>query len=195
MISYLLEQVDEPATEPVSLAEAKMAARVLHDDEDDLFTHLIAAATGLVDGPFGYLGQAIITQSWRVSYPQGAVNGNAALALPFGPVASIVSIKTYDGTTLSDDIKADFDLFKDRFNARIKPKTGNNWPALADREDALQIEYIAGEDAAKASIKHALLMIIAHWYENRETVLVGSITKEIEYGALALLQNERRGFL
>ncbi|HDR1007467.1 head-tail connector protein [Pasteurella multocida] len=39
------------------------------------------------------------------------------------------------------------------------------------------------------SIQQAMLMIIAHWYEHRESVVLGSVTsKEIEDGAWRLIQ-------
>lgn len=191
MTQFLLEQVTAP-TQAVTLAEAKMAARVRHDDEDSLFTLLIGAAIDVIDGPFGYLGQAISAQRWKVSYGRGAINGTAALELPFGPVTSIVSIRTFDGTTLAADVKANFDFYADRFNARLRPKAGFSWPTLADREDALQISFDCGDAVVRRSTKQAILMLVAHWYANRETVLVGTVSKEIEMGAFALLQNERR---
>ncbi|WP_443090320.1 head-tail connector protein [Basfia succiniciproducens] len=45
---------------------------------------------------------------------------------------------------------------------------------------------------AKSAIKQAMLMTIAHWYEHRESVVVGSITStEIEEGVWRLIQPYR----
>ncbi|TLU75356.1 head-tail connector protein [Mannheimia varigena] len=45
---------------------------------------------------------------------------------------------------------------------------------------------------AKPAIKQAMLMTIAHWYEHRESVVVGSITStEIEEGVWRLIQPYR----
>ncbi|MFZ7235811.1 head-tail connector protein [Avibacterium gallinarum] len=44
---------------------------------------------------------------------------------------------------------------------------------------------------ANAAIKQAMLMTIAHWYEHRESVVVGTITKEIEQGVWRLIQPYR----
>ncbi|MCK3656237.1 hypothetical protein A4G19_15640 [Pasteurellaceae bacterium Macca] len=40
-------------------------------------------------------------------------------------------------------------------------------------------------------IRQAMLMTIAHWYENREAVFTGAITKEIEFGTWRLIQPYR----
>jgi uncharacterized phiE125 gp8 family phage protein len=39
------------------------------------------------------------------------------------------------------------------------------------------------------AIKQAMLMLVAHWYENRETVNAGSLTSSIPFGADQLLVN------
>lgn len=189
MFSYLIERTVAPVP-AVSLAEARAAARVLHDDEDVLFDIWIDAATDMIDGPFGYLGQCIASQTWQISFPANAVSVRGSIELPFGPVTSIASIKTFDGTTLSADLKADFELVAGRFDAVVQPKTGAAWPVLADRHDALQIEFVAGDAVAKAATKQAILMIIAHWHANREHSPMGADFQAL--GVAGLLQNERR---
>ena len=193
MIEYEIEQA-AAGDAAITLDEAKAACRVLHDDEDTYLQLLIDAASSMVDGPFGYLGQAVVTQSWLIKFPGSAVRGRGILPLPFGPVKSISSIKTFDGATLSADLKADFELQGGRFTPAVAPKDGVQWPDLADRWNALQIEFIAGDAqaAVPARIKQAMLMIVAHWFANREATVIGSISKEIELGVLGLLQNDRR---
>jgi hypothetical protein len=42
-------------------------------------------------------------------------------------------------------------------------------------------------------IRHAILMLVAHWYDRRESVLTGSISKEVEFGVKSLLDSCRWG--
>lgn len=42
-----------------------------------------------------------------------------------------------------------------------------------------------------AAIKQAMLMTIAHWYEHRESVIVGVVSREIEEGTWRLIQPYR----
>ena len=55
--------LNAPASEPVSLAEAKLFLRVEHDDDDDLIAALIAAARVQVEAQ---TRRALITQTWRL---------------------------------------------------------------------------------------------------------------------------------
>jgi uncharacterized phiE125 gp8 family phage protein len=53
-----------------------------------------------------------------------------------------------------------------------------------------------GEDGRSVpnQIRHAMLMLVAHWYGTaRESVLIGSISKEIEFGVKSLLDSCRWG--
>ncbi|EKY1907620.1 phage head-tail connector protein [Cronobacter sakazakii] len=53
--------------------------------------------------------------------------------------------------------------------------------------------YMADPDALLygADIEMAMLMLIAHWYANRETVSTGSSTSALEFSTEALLQPYR----
>lgn len=175
-------------------AEAKVACGVTHGEHDSFIADLIAAAVALLDGPLGYLGQAIDDQVWTVRCSPDEVDGT--LKLPFGPVSEVTAIKTHDGTTLNTATLDDFRISYSKFGTVITPNSGS-WPTMADREDALQVTFNAGAasggpvTAVPPTIKRAVLMLVAHWYRHRETVLVGSISKEVEFGLQALLANER----
>jgi len=64
------------------------------------------------------------------------------------------------------------------------------WPSVRLDDKSVQISYLAGYGGAAnvpTPAKHAIKMLVGHWYANRETVLVGSISKEFEFAASALL--------
>ena len=58
----------------------------------------------------------------------------------------------------------------------VSPKTGFNWPTTFQRDDAIKIEYVIGYGDAPTdipeTIRHALFMLVAHYYENRELSVV-----------------------
>lgn len=196
--TFEYELVTAPASEPITLAEAKSACRVLSTDEDSFIALLVSAAVALLDGPLGYLGQAIVDQKWTVRCGPAGVCG--ALALPFGPVSAVTGLKTHDGTTLNTANLADYRILYGKFTTTIEPISGT-WPALADRADALQVTFQAGAADAgpvvksvSASVKLALLGLVAHWFNNREAVVVGAgiTATEVPLGVEAMLINERR---
>lgn len=56
---------------------------------------------------------------------------------------------------------------------------GQMWPSVLYVPDAVQIHFTAGYDGVMqvmpARIQMAMLQLIAHWYENREAVMAGSM--------------------
>lgn len=55
-------------------------------------------------------------------------------------------------------------------------------PGYAETEDPI----LLGDD-----VKAAMLLLIGHWYEHRETVVVGQTVAEVPYAVEALLQPYR----
>jgi uncharacterized phiE125 gp8 family phage protein len=56
------------------------------------------------------------------------------------------------------------------------------------------VTYKAGWTTAALvpqTIRQAMLLLIGHWYENREEALTGTISRSIEFGVKALLGVER----
>ena len=50
---------------------------------------------------------------------------------------------------------------------------------------------VANGLVVNSAIKQAMLMTIAHWYEHRESVVLGVVSKEIEEGTWRLIQPYR----
>lgn len=46
-------------------------------------------------------------------------------------------------------------------------------------------------DGIPADLEHAVMMIAAHWYENRESVLVGVSAQDLPAGAGDIIANHR----
>ena len=163
-----LERIAAPATTPITLVEAKAQMRVETSDDDTLITRLIAAAVAFTDGQ-GALGKAMITQTWR----QWVGNNPNEIQLAMLPVASVTAVKYYDTDgALQTATLADFEVFGISTYKYIKPASGKSWPVAQTRSDAIAVEYTTGYGAATTDIpdtlRHALLMLVAHWYENRE---------------------------
>ena len=187
-----LELVTAPAALPVSLSEVKAQLRIEHDDENNYLDRLINAAIAMVDAK-GILGQTIITQTWAQWLPY---TPDREILLAIGPVQSVDAVKYYDDDgILQTDTLSNFDVFGLPFSKIVKPKTGFNWPISQVRPDAIKIEYTVGYGDTSASvpdtIRHAMLMLIAYWYENRENELVGLNSKTLPFGFDDLLNLHR----
>ena len=187
---FSLVRVTAPSASPISLAEAKAQMRVEGNDEDTIIQRLIDAAVAFVDVQ-GVLGFAMITQTWG----QWIGPNPSTVSLLLGPVQSVSAIKYYDTNgTLQTATLADFNVFGTPNRITITPKTGKAWPITQTRDDAIKIEYVVGYGDTSSSVpqtvRHALMMLVAHWYENRETSAEKSMT-EVPYGFHEMIGIER----
>lgn len=187
---FSLVRVTAPSASPISLAEAKAQMRVEGSEEDTVIQRLIDAAVAFVDVQ-GALGFAMITQTWG----QWIGPNPSTVSLLLGPVQSVSAIKYYDTNgTLQTATLADFNVFGTPNRITITPKTGKAWPITQTRDDAIKIEYVVGYGDTSSSVpqtvRHALMMLVAHWYENRETSAEKSMT-EVPYGFHEMIGIER----
>lgn len=171
------EVTTPPAAALLTLAEAKFQLRISHDDEDTLISRLIDVVTARLDGPTGILGQCLINQTitWRLSdFP--ALD---RLALPVGPVRSLTQISYYDRENILQNYATSnlLALNSRADGAYLQLGYTSSWPSNYDRDDAVSVVYVAGFGAAAsavpAPIRHAALMLLGHYYENRESVVMG----------------------
>lgn len=186
-------RVSPPAATPVSLSEAKAHLRVDGSDEDSLIGDLIDAAVAHFDG-LGILGRAMVTQSWA----EWVGNAPGQVRLPIGPFQSLTSVEYYDSdNTLQTATLGNFETRLDGDFVRVLPKSGNAWPGAYNRPDAIKITYVAGFGDAGSdvpqSIRQAILMTVAHWYEHRMAVSEASL-KEVPMAVDALIGAERVGW-
>lgn len=166
---HSLEIVDAPLITPITLEEVKAQLRVEHDDDDTILTRLIDVAVAYTDVR-GALGQAMITQKWAQW-----INSNPPqnVSLILGPVQSVTAVKYYDtdGVLQTDDVN-NYQVFGTEFATVISPKDSFAWPVSQQRSDAIKIEYEIGYGDAitdvPQTIRHALMLLIGHWYDNRE---------------------------
>lgn len=177
-------RVITPPAPFVSYEEAAAHLRVDGEDDRVYIEALLSAACAWLDGPGGWLGRAIGLQTLEVV---DCAFGNDRL--PFPPLVEVESI-TYRG---SDD--ADHDLVEAQYRVLVtgalSPLVGQNWPSLARDSEAVRIQYRAGYEDVPTPIKQAVLLIVGHWYGNRETVVTGTITAELPWAAEALLSTYR----
>lgn len=185
-----IRRVTAPSTTPVSLTEAKLHLRVDDTAEDTLITSLIEAAVSHFDGE-GDLGRAMITQGWAQWFNQSP----GYVRLQMGTFISITSVEYYDRDNVlqTADI-ADFETWLDGDFVTMKPKLDKAWPGAYARPDAIKVTYQAGYGGAPAdvpqSIRHAILMTVAHWYEHRMAVDDARMA-EVPLAVNALIGNER----
>lgn len=185
-------QVAAPADTPVSLAEAKAQLRVEHSADDDLITRLIEAATAHLDGWSGVLGRCLYTQSWRQDFDRFS----ACLRLPLAPVATVTSVKYDDVDDVEQTVSAsNYSLLADDAGPYVRFKSDFAFPSVDSEGPTVRVSYVAGYGDATAipeAIRHAILMMVGHWYESREAVVVGPQVASLPLAVDALIAPYRR---
>lgn len=183
----------------ITTADAKAHLRVDTSDDDTYIDSLVSVASAMMDGPNGMVGKAIATQQWTLK--QGPMIGTEPLNLPVLPFRDVVSIAYYDeNNTLQtlatpEAIGAVFTTFGNEDWGQIAPVT--IWPAMYQRADALTVVFHAGYgDPADcpANLRHAALLLIGHWYQNRENVTIGQAGLEMPMAAKDLINVSRIGW-
>jgi len=187
-----------PAVEPVTLAEAKAHLRVDTNADDTYISSLIKAAREWVEE---YLDRSLVYTQWQVKADLFPVE----FEVPRPPIATdgtytavVLTYESTDGTTKTV-AGADYRVDRDATPGVVRNVYNGTWPSDAVYDaNAVTVTFWAGYGASgssvPATIRHAMLMLIGHWYDGaRSGVLVGSISKEVEFGVKALLDSQRWG--
>ena len=170
-----------PTVEPLTLAEAKEQLRVTWDEENNLINLLIAVARMRIEE---HTNRALITQTWY-TYLDAFPADNAAIEIVPTPLISITSIgyTDEDGAAQTLAENTDFTVDKHSTPGRIVPIYAGSWPVARTIPNAVTLEFVSGYGATAASvpspIRQAMLLLIGHLFEHRESVNIGNIVNAI----------------
>lgn len=182
--------VSGPAVEPITLAEMKAHLRVDDDDvaQDDLISGLIKAARLMIEAASRRI---LIEQTWRVvldRWPRDRV-----VLLPLAPLIAVDAIRVTNAsgtaTQLPDDLfEADALSDPPRIIVKDAPEPGKS-------RNGVSIELRAGfgatAEAVPATLKLAIRILVAHWFENRGDVIGEQILPPEALALVAPFQRAR----
>jgi uncharacterized phiE125 gp8 family phage protein len=175
-----------PAVEPLTLGEAKAFIRVAHDDDDDIIAALIAGARIHIEAQ---TRRALITQTWRIVRDAWPENGRLA-PLPV-PLATLVAARIYkaSGATQTIDL-AGFTLDSAAAPAMLSFTRGALM-APERRAAGIEIDITCGHgDTAEdvpEPLRQAVRLLVAHWYEHRGLVTLGTESAILPASVAALI--------
>ncbi len=179
-----------PALEPVTVAEAKAHLRIDGTAEDLLLASLILTSRLHIESA---LGLALITQSWSVMLDHWP--DRADVALPLRPVQAITDVRVLaaDGTPVT--LLPSSYVFEGRGVPPRLVRTGDAWPKPGRAASGIEIQLTAGFGSlasdVPATIRHALLLLVAHWYEHRDPIEIGLQGTSIPRAVSDLLSSHR----
>jgi len=192
-----IKRTVQPTLEPVTVAEAMAHCRVDSSAEEVYIGGLVSVAREWAED---YTNTTIMQSTWQLtmdcwpvrSGPQYGSLDAGRIDLPRCPVQSVSSIQYVDenGATQTLDPSAYTVDTSSDVVCRVVPAYGQTWPSIRSQVGAITITYVAGQTLAAnvpPRVRHAILLLVGHWFENREGVLQGTTSKEIEFAVRSLL--------
>lgn len=178
----------------LAVANADYAANVIlnqgYTAEDVYLTSLITAAREYCED---YQSRAYITQSWELALPCFYQE----IEIPKGNLQTVDSITYKDslGVTITLTANTDYVTSIRGIVGRVVPAYGKIWPWFTPFPlDAVVVTFTCGYGTATdvpEKVIQAMKLLISHWFTNRVPVLVGSISKDLEFTLSALLWMDR----
>jgi uncharacterized phiE125 gp8 family phage protein len=186
--------VSAPATEPISLADAKEHLNVDFDDDDTLITAFLKAARQNAEQ---FTGRAFVDQTWDIFLDEFPTGDYLDIDLRPAPVIEVVSVaygESY-GTTFASS-----GYIVDQAKWRLGLVVGGAWPTVTKVANAVRVRIRAGyidNDMSPPSgelpydIRAAILLTLGTLYANRETIVIGQTATMLPFAAEQLLRPHR----
>lgn len=205
-MSGKLSEITPAAVLPLTLNECKAHLRVpdTENNEDALIMAYLRSATEEIDGRDGTLGRALCTQTWKYTldcFPRATrFRRHGSLVVPLPPLQSVTHVKYID----TAGVQQTWDSAKYTVTGTepnnyapglITPVWGEVWPSTRDVPEAVEVQFVCGyidannntQNAVPESIRNALLIMMAHRYENRQETVMGISVAKIPNSAEDLL--------
>lgn len=182
-------QIQQPALEPVSLADAKEHMRIDTGDEDSLILALIVAARSHVEA---VTGVTMIHQTFRQYFSTWP--GREVVLSRF-PVVRVEAVTSYDRQGGAHDATAaatgpmpmqrPATLSLDTSSLAV-PEPGYN---------GIEIDFVAGFGETSIDVpgelRRAVMMLVSHWYEFRGAIAPHHQAVSVPDGFDALISPHR----
>lgn len=175
----------------LTLTRAKLHLRLAVTEEEAVaYTDEDAIIQGLINAAYQYAEhhtQATLATRTKTLVLDGFPKGSEAIELPWAPVAAIESLEYI----APDGIEQSLDAETLRLDTRpiyplLAPQWGSKWPSTTDEPESVTVTATAGQTETPPDVEIAVLLLVGHWYENRESVSQGSF-QEVPMGVDMLL--------
>lgn len=174
--------ITDVTTEPLTLTQVKswLNIETACTEFDTMLTELIPVARHKVEDVTNFkLGEATLEFVFS--------RFDSELWLEIATIGSVASVKYYDG--LNDIQTLDAELYETQlieFPYMILPVYNVTYPLTFSRHDAVIVRVVTGTDYPKPLLT-AMKMILGHWFENRQDVVVGHGATEVPQASQDLM--------
>jgi uncharacterized phiE125 gp8 family phage protein len=137
-------------------------------DDDAYVSKCLKAARQWIEGQ---VKRSIMakTYDYNIDYAWPYKHGGIRIDFPVNPVTSVTSITYVDSDGASQTLAADqYTVVAREFNSYIVAAYNVSLPDVRWVPNAITVRFISGATTAEEDIKHAVKVLAAHYYENRE---------------------------
>lgn len=187
----ILTQTVAPTADPVLLEEVRDHCRVTSHAEDAVMARYLKAAVRYAEER---TRRQLITATWKLNQD---ILGGAWIVLPRPPLQSVTSVKYYDSAGVQQTMSSgDYTVDTASDPGRIVLNYNTTWPGdQRGHVNDAEIIYVAGYGAVSTNvietIRQAIILLAAQWFENREPWIAGTIGTNVPFAVDQLLWNER----
>jgi uncharacterized phiE125 gp8 family phage protein len=175
--------ITKPSIEPITLAQAKAHLNIDSDftDDDAIIDLVIQTAREAVENK---TGRKLITTT--MGHQRDCFSAVMGLPHTVQSVTEITYVDT-DGATQTL-ANTEYELDVNRAPGRVMLAYGKTYPSTRNKVNAVTIKYVTGfgdnaQDVPSA-LQHAMLLLIGHYYENREAtapININTIPMSVEF--------------
>ena len=172
LVGYELTQTVAPVGDIVTLQEVKRYLALDGDDDDTLLTGVLIPSA--IESIQTAACRQLLTATWQLKL--GSFPGRGEYQrLPLGQLQSVEKIDYRNQDGQSIEWSSDEYRVATGDNAMIWPTaTDWNWPDTDCRPESVVITFVCGYQTAPDIVRNAVLLQVAHNYERRDSVDVGS---------------------
>lgn len=187
-----LSVIQSPGEQPVTMSGIKQHLRVTVSDDDVLIENLVTAGRQYIEQTTG-----VALVSGTLLHTRNTLSNE--MELPRAPVAAIESVVLVDQDNVETTVNSTvYELDSADTPNKVILSADQSWPSVdLKRSGGVKIQFVAGYgDAADVpeTLKAANKLLVGHWYENREGVVVGVTTSEVPFSIRALLASYKIHF-
>ncbi len=186
--------ITPPTDWPVTIGDLRNHVRVAPDffDDDVYIGELRAQAVEEVESR---TWRRLCSQTWDQTFN----TFKARLYLPFPPLSS-ASIKYTDTDEAEQTVASSvYETGDDLGRGFVRLKYNQLWPSdVLGHPDSVVVRFVCGYGDAvdvPARFKHAIRLLVGDAYNQRETIIVGTISGRIDGAISNLLSDHAREFV
>lgn len=167
-----LKVITETTKEPILLDDVKQFLRIDYDEDDFILQTMVSAAREYAET---FTRRSIANKTYELTI--NSYVDRISLANP--PFVNIDTVIDSNGETIDHKVIEEYERAIIAFNSFY---------------ETAKVTYQAGYDVVPNTIKQAMLILISHFYENRETVIVGTSVVKMPFSVESLLYPHKVGW-